>query len=406
VEELVRLGERAQACGADGREFAEMACAVADALFYSGEQTRAVQWAELAKGKGKVGDASWWDALRVRTVAAVLQGKPQAEQLLEALNLHSGSRASPIGPQVSALADVAGACFQTGRGAWGVHLLGQATASGSANLQGRAHMSLSFARANLALTRGNLIAALEAFRTCISESKLSGCLRGGDSAQVSLGFILSELGLHGAAEEPLLEGIGVAKRLGSLAMVASGLQNLGLSYLRRARFEDAERTLRESVTILERTQDGRLAATAPMYLAWNATEQGNAILALALAREALARGAENVTTHGIALATVARVHLLGSEVSEALQAAEQAMQLMREHQLLEHVALIHLAYCEALLANGCVAQAQAAMQSAHSWLSERAALLDDLAMRESFLTNVPEHARIMQLAREHLSASA
>jgi hypothetical protein len=87
---------------------------------------------------------------------------------------------------------------------------------------------------------------------------------------------------------------------------------------------------------------------------------------------------------------------------DAWEAADHAMRLLREGQLaFEHAAFMRATYCEALLASGRTADARAAIQEAHGWLSGCAAKLEDPALRESFLTNVPEHARILGLAREH-----
>jgi hypothetical protein len=65
---------------------------------------------------------------------------------------------------------------------------------------------------------------------------------------------------------------------------------------------------------------------------------------------------------------------------------------------------MHLAYCESLLACEHVDEASRAIAEAHAWLCSRAANIDDASLQESFLNNVPEHARIKQLAREHLPA--
>ena len=43
---------------------------------------------------------------------------------------------------------------------------------------------------------------------------------------------------------------------------------------------------------------------------------------------------------------------------------------------------------------------QEAVASTAKWLNTRAETIDDPAMRESFLTRIPEHRRILDLARE------
>jgi hypothetical protein len=101
-----------------------------------------------------------------------------------------------------------------------------------------------------------------------------------------------------------------------------------------------------------------------------------------------------------AVALLARALLAQGCLSEALPLAREAFaQLERLVMVDDGEATIRLALAECLIAAAEQPAAQNAVATTARWLLTRAETIDDPAMRESFLTRIPEHRRILDLAR-------
>jgi hypothetical protein len=82
---------------------------------------------------------------------------------------------------------------------------------------------------------------------------------------------------------------------------------------------------------------------------------------------------------------------------EALARAEEAYALLGSlGNIEEGEAQVHLSYIEALLANG--RDTKRALVRAQTHVLNRAAMVKDETWRKCFTENVPEHARILELA--------
>ena len=211
------------------------------------------------------------------------------------------------------------------------------------------------------------------------------------------GYVLCELGSYPDAEECFVEALSMAKRSGARAGVCYAQQTLGLVRLRRAQPEEAQRVLHESVQGFASLGMRDDEAWSLCYLAAAMAERNDLpVAALAITR-ALDLVAEP-RTRALALATSAALELSTGRKATALRAATEAMELLETHHLFEHVALIRVAHIESLLACDRVEEAQVAASNAHIWLEDRARRIDDADLRASFLTRVPENARIRKLA--------
>jgi hypothetical protein len=80
------------------------------------------------------------------------------------------------------------------------------------------------------------------------------------------------------------------------------------------------------------------------------------------------------------------------------------MHVMRAGSLFQHAALTHAAHVESLLACRRTDEARAALATAQAWLLAVAARVQDASLRASFLTRVPENARLLELAQQWLRA--
>jgi predicted negative regulator of RcsB-dependent stress response len=107
----------------------------------------------------------------------------------------------------------------------------------------------------------------------------------------------------------------------------------------------------------------------------------------------------------LAAARLAAVRLARGAVPEALAAAREVAEALAAsggHGW--RGTLVRLVHAEALHAAGEVAAAHTALREARDDLLARAALVEDPAVRRSFLEAVPENARVLLLAREWLDA--
>jgi tetratricopeptide (TPR) repeat protein len=106
-----------------------------------------------------------------------------------------------------------------------------------------------------------------------------------------------------------------------------------------------------------------------------------------------------------ALATKAALKLAQGKPDEALAAAEEGMSrqaAMKMHDHFFRSSFLRLVHIESLLANGRHAEARAALVNARDRLLATAAKIIEAAHQKSFLENVPENRRTLDLAREWL----
>jgi hypothetical protein len=101
-----------------------------------------------------------------------------------------------------------------------------------------------------------------------------------------------------------------------------------------------------------------------------------------------------------ALAAIARAVLAQGRREEALEYARKAhARLEAIGHVEEYESLVRLMLAETLEESGHHAAARAALGAAADRLAARAALISNPAWRESFLTELPDNARTMALAR-------
>jgi eukaryotic-like serine/threonine-protein kinase len=144
--------------------------------------------------------------------------------------------------------------------------------------------------------------------------------------------------------------------------------------------------------------DRRLETASRLYLATILALAGDLDRAAEEARAVAADAATAPPLRACALGTLADVELRRARPAEALAAAREAHTLLLSVGGLEEgEALIRLVYADALRGEDPAAE-RAAIFEARDRLLERAAKIGDPALRESFVTRVPENARTMALA--------
>ena len=117
----------------------------------------------------------------------------------------------------------------------------------------------------------------------------------------------------------------------------------------------------------------------------------------------LALGQPTPLEHAEALATLAAIRLAQGRVAEALAASQEALgrvEAGRARALRDP--FIRLVHVDALTASGDRAAADAALTIARDRLLATASRIPDASLCRSFLEDVPENARTIDLARERL----
>ncbi len=107
-----------------------------------------------------------------------------------------------------------------------------------------------------------------------------------------------------------------------------------------------------------------------------------------------------------AIAARARALLELGRAGEALAATTEALSLLESGRRDEEGFLVRLVHAEALAAAGQRAEAKGAIALARNGLLVRAGRISDPAWRERFLSDVPDHARILALAHDWLDEAA
>ncbi len=211
-------------------------------------------------------------------------------------------------------------------------------------------------------------------------------------AHISLGDGESALrALQGVIDE------AATRDLGRIATAAR--HNRGLALMLLGRHAEAIATERAVIHEAEAQGDAQLAAMARLYLGRVLLAAGDGPGSLTAVAQALPALEGQPGARVLGLAIRATAMLRGGHRMEALEAAEEGVRVLGAVGAVEEgEALLGVAYTEALRAGGDDARADAALAWAWARLLARAARLRSAA-REEFFGKVPEHARMLMLAR-------
>ena len=246
---------------------------------------------------------------------------------------------------------------------------------------------------------GNLVGLEAAY----AAYQAAGDARRACQALAYIGFAYLELGCFTAAEEALLKARAEAERLGLAHVLAIALKNLGLAAAARGALDEAHGFEERAAELFAALGVPRMEGAARRSLSLLSWQIGDGLSAEREARRAIelleAAPPKRVGAH----AALGRALLLQGRVVEALDAARAAVELYRQLGVSdESHTLAPLVYAEALTAAGHVDEATEVLLGARETLLERAGRITDETLRRSFLTEVPENARVLELARAHL----
>ena len=264
-------------------------------------------------------------------------------------------------------------------------LIGRAMLSKSAGLRGK----------------GSIAEILALERRAIEHFESIGLRRDACRALAIRGVTLLEVGLLEEAEICVRQASVTAKRMDLKLILGGNLQALINILAYRGSLDEARAVGEQALAVTIAQNDRRFQGFAEAYLSVTEYLAGDSARAEHFARAAMATWEAVRSARPFAVALLARALLAQGRLAEALPLARDAFAQLESLVIVDDgEATIRLALAECLIAAGDQPVAQQAVATTARWLQSRAATIDDPAMRESFLTRIPEHRRIRELALE------
>ncbi len=223
--------------------------------------------------------------------------------------------------------------------------------------------------------------------------------------QHNLGKLQRSLGNYDLARYLFEEALTFYQSIGDRYREAHNLYHLGFLYCRLAEYETALTFLERAIEILREHNDPWGLARALTYYSWTLANDGKFAEARKYVMEALKieRESQQEVTMMEDVALLGRVALARNDLSLADTCAGHALGFMarRGTQGIEHPAMVYLTCYHILQANQKFEQAQSVLEQARQYVASQAAQIDDPALRESYLTSIPENREIQALVGEY-----
>jgi serine/threonine protein kinase/tetratricopeptide (TPR) repeat protein len=394
--------------GARGELYGALRTRQAEAHRWRGELLEAERAAIEGMTVLAPGGELWWLAAREAVLAAGTRNDAARVASLAEDMMRLLPRQTPDAASVGTLACAAAYLLHTGQTeiyerflGWIAPLL-RTISPEPAAVAARLHQ----VRALVATHEGDLAGYLHASESAAERFAAASDLRNSLTQHVNAAFAKRMLGAFAHAEGDLRQAIANAERMGLNHVLLGARANLGVLLSKRGADAEARTTMLEVVKESIAEGDRRFEAAARTHLSSILLASGDLTGAVREARAAIEMTLPSAPQRAFALATLARAQLACERPLAALEAAEQAMDLLVALGGIEEgESLVRLVFAEAKKATGDEEGAVAAIAAARERLQARALLIKDAAFRQSFLREVPENARTLRLAREWLDES-
>jgi tetratricopeptide (TPR) repeat protein len=229
----------------------------------------------------------------------------------------------------------------------------------------------------------------------------AGYVRNACLQRTNAGFARCELGSFEEAERTLRDSLAAAEQCGLSSVAAATRHTLGLALARLGRLEEAREVEALAASAFEAQSNARMEGGCRVYLAFILGLEGRLDEALAEARRAVSLLERAPPALASALGMVAEIQLAQGRARDALFTAEQAMSLLVSLGGIEEgETRVRMIYAECLHASGDVVRAREAISTARDQLMRRASKVADADQRKAFLEVVSENARVLELAGE------
>ena len=256
-------------------------------------------------------------------------------------------------------------------------------------------------KAHIAGNRGMPAEAAMGFRRAVDYYESIGHRRVACEALGNLGLYLLDLGRLEEAETCLRHVLATAQKMDLKYMLGNGFNALANILAFRGSVDEARSAGEQALAITRAQNDRRFQGAAEAYLSMTEYLAGDYVRAERYASTAVTTWESMLSIRPFAFALLARTLLAqGRPVEALLNARDGYAQLESLGVVDDGEATIRLALAECLIAAGDMAAAREVLDKASTRILASAQAIDDPAIRESFLTRIPEHRRILELARE------
>jgi tetratricopeptide (TPR) repeat protein len=397
----VNRAERAIACGAVGEERGALRLVEAEANRWRGEHVAARTTALQAMVDLPRGAPAWYSAIGEAVLATGRMGLyDDLTSLVDELGAATDTM-TPCAPQLAATARAGFYLLFAGKTEVAARLLSWiervqgALVDADPATRGRVHQ----ARALGALAVADAGAYLTQMQASADSFLEAGDLRSACSQRTNTGYAYVAIGAPQRGAHELRPALAEADAMGLYTVAAMLRTNLGLALMHLGELEEGRQVLERAVEVLSAQRDARLLGAAKSYLAALLLRAGDAHGAERQARDAVEVLASTPPARAYALAVLARVLLERACVAEALVEAERAMAILTELGGIEEGEVqVRLVHADALRRAGRIEEARTAISRAADEVRARAAKITDALWQRSFLENVPENARTLELA--------
>jgi tetratricopeptide (TPR) repeat protein len=261
-------------------------------------------------------------------------------------------------------------------------------------------------KAQIARSKGNPAEVMAGDKRAVEHYESIGNRRAACESLGNLGVSLLEVGQLEKAESCMRQVLATARKLGIKIILGGGLVNLTTILAYRGSLDEARTVGLQALTVTIAQDDRRFRGYAEGYLSVTEYLAADYARAEHYARAAMTTWETVVSARPFAIALLARALLAQDRRAEALLSARDAYaQLERLGVVDDGEATIRLALAECLIAVGDTLAAREVLEKAAKRILASAEAIEDPAIRESFLTRIPEHRCILELARE-LATSA
>jgi tetratricopeptide (TPR) repeat protein len=255
--------------------------------------------------------------------------------------------------------------------------------------------------AHMAATQARPAEAVAGFRRAADYYETIGHRRVACEALGNLAVCLVEVGQLEEAETCTRQVLATAQKMNLEYMLGGAFNALAnvLAYL--GSLDEARTAGKQALAITVAQNDRRFQGYAETSLSVIEYLAGDYPRAEQHARAAVAAWETVLSARPFAIALLARALLAQGRNPEALVSARDAFAQLESLGVVDDgEATIHLALAECLIAAGDTLAAREVLEKAVSRILASAEAIEDPASRESFLTRIPEHRRILELARE------
>ncbi|MFO0587388.1 MAG: protein kinase [Polyangiaceae bacterium] len=399
----IERAERSVRCGASGEALGVARRIQAEAHGFTDDHFDAIVRAREAMALLPKGSPSWCvSAVEViRGSAALLDH----DQLLSAASeIGSLDFPAPSAPHVTAAARAASYLYATDHRDEAEWILDRAErfaehpgAADAASLPWLHH-----ARSWKALFDGDPVASLRHEERATEGFDRNGDVRSAVFVRVGLGHAYRDVGDLARAEIVLREVLPAAARWGLQRLAHGAKHTLATVLGQRGRYAEAIAFAEDAIAGFVEDGNVRLTGAARAELSRILAAAGDLTRAESEARAAADVLSNLKSAQAYALGVLAYVKLLSGKPAEALTASERAMAIIEEVGAIQDGdIMVRLAHAESLYALGSM-DAESTLRDVRTRLLASASRITDVALRLSFLENIPENARTMALCRLRL----